>query len=102
MKLRDHPLMIRNSGIASWPPQWKPVGLDNGVVQGELGILDDVSMHDLVGNKIFIAMEHLGGRYISVLAFDDATFAKQVYSLLLKNIGRSLREIGGLDLSHLL
>jgi hypothetical protein len=101
MKLRDHPLMTRKSGIPSWPPAWQPVVRNNGAVQGELGILEDVSMSDLIPNKIFLAMEHVSERYITVLAFDDAMFAKQLYPLLLENIGRSIREIGDLDLSQL-
>jgi hypothetical protein len=102
MKLRDHPLMVRKSGIVSWPPQWQPVNLDKGSVQGEIGILDDVSMHEAIENKIFLAIEHLGERYIAVLAFDDNQFAKQIYPRLLENLGQSLKEIGDLDVSHLL
>ena len=104
MNLRDHPLMIRNSGVVSWPPEWKPVDVNqgNGIVRGEIGILEDASMHDLIANKIFLAMTHLSERYIAVLAFDDQVFANQLYLVLLKNIGREIREIGSLDLSHLL
>ena len=47
-------------------------------------------------------MMHLGERYIAVLAFDDVVFTKQLYSILEQNIGRTIREIGDLDLSHLL
>ncbi len=102
MKLRDHPLMIRKSGIASWPPQWQSVNRDRGSVQGEIGILDDVSMHEAIENKIFLAIEHLGERYIAILAFDDNQFAKQLYPVLLENLGQCLKEIGDLDLSHAL
>ena len=102
MKLRDHPLMTRKSGTVSWPPQWQCVGHDRSVVTGELGMLEDVSMHDLIENKIFMAMAHMSERYIAVLAFDDGMFAKQLYSLLEQQIGRSIREIGDLDLPHLL
>ena len=102
MKLREHPSLIRKSGFASWPPQWKPIGDNRGTVQGELGILEDVSMHDSIANKIFLAMDHRAERYIAVLAFDDETFAKHLYPLLIKRIGSSLCEIGELDLSHLL
>jgi hypothetical protein len=102
MKLRDHPLLIRKSGITSWPPQWQLVGNEKNQVQGELGRLEDVSMNDLIANKIFVAMEHLSDRYIAVLAFDDEMFAQQLYSILMKNIGRSIREIGDLDVSRLL
>jgi hypothetical protein len=73
-----------------------------GSVRGELGSLDDVSMNKLIPNKVFLAMEHLAERYITVLAFDDDPFANQLYGLLLNNIGRSIQEIGDLDLSHTL
>jgi hypothetical protein len=99
MKLRDHPLMVRN---VTWPPQWKPVGPSNGSVQGELGILQDVSMHSLITNKICVTMEHLSHRYMAVLAFDDEMFTQHLYPVLLKRVGSSLQEIGDLDLSHLL
>jgi hypothetical protein len=103
MKLRDHPLMIRKSGVPSWPPAWRTVGSNAHAGSSlELGILQDASMSDLIANKIFIAIEHLSERYIAVLAFDDEIFAKQLYTLLLKNIGRNIREIGDLDISHLL
>ena len=104
MNVRKHPLMVRNSGIISWPPEWRRVGENQGtnVVRGELGILEDASMHELISNKIFLAMTHLSDRYIAVLAFDDPMFAKQLYQVLLKSIGRPIQEIGSLDLSHLL
>ena len=102
MKLRDHPLMTREGGIVSWPPEWQSVGRSGGAIRGELGILDNVSMSDVIANKIFLAMEHLTERYIAVIAFDNELFTKQLYPLLIQNIGNSVREIGDLDLSHLL
>ena len=102
VRLRDHPLMTRKSGTVGWPPLWKCVGNDRGVVQGEVGMLEDVSMHDSIEDKIFIAMSHMSEKYIAVLVFDDGMFAKQIYSLFVQQIGRSIREIGDLDLSHLL
>jgi hypothetical protein len=101
VKLRDHPLMNRKSRTVSWPPQWQCVDHDRGIVQGELGVLEDVSMHDLINSKIFMAMDHLSERYITVLALNDEMFARQLYSLLVQHIGRSICEIGDLDLSHL-
>ena len=58
--------------------------------------------HSDLSNKLFVAMQYREDRCIAVLAFDDETFAKQLYPRLLDNIGRSMREIGDLDLSHLL
>jgi hypothetical protein len=101
MRLRDHPRMIRKSGFVNWPPQWRPIGLDKGLVQAERGILADVSRNTLIPNKIFVAMEYQAERYIAVLAFDDEVFANQLYPLLKKNIGRSILQLGELDLAHL-
>ena len=102
MKLREHPLFTRKSGYCSWPPQWQAILNENDTVVGEVGILEDVSMNDLIANKGFLAMRHSGHRYIAVLAFDDASFANQIYSILILNMERSIKEIGDLDLSHLL
>ena len=101
MLLRNHPLMTRKSGCRSWPPSWQPIGKSRGIVQGELAILELVSMHNLIPNKIFLSMQHLAERYTAVLQFDDGVFTKQLYPLLLENIEHSIKEIGDLDLSHL-
>jgi hypothetical protein len=97
MQLRNHPAMTRKSGVVNWPPQWRAVALDRGVL-GEVGTLEAVSMNDLIGNKIFIAMQHMSERYVAVLAFDDENFTKQLYSALLEHTGRTMRESGDLDL----
>ena len=98
MKLRHHSLMTRKSGFVSWPPRWQPVDPHRSEVQGEVGILDDASMNDLITNKIFVAMVHLKERHTAVLAFDDEMFTNQLYRLFEKNIGRPIQEIGDLDL----
>ena len=100
MQLRNHPSMTRKSGLVNWPPQWRAVGLDRGVL-GELGTLEHVSMDDLVDNKIFLSMEHKSERFFAVLAFDDEKFTKQLYHILLQHTGRSVREIGDMDVSHM-
>lgn len=78
-------LSMRKGGVVSWPPEWRAVIRESTVVQGEVGILDDVSMHDRIANKIFMAMEQMDERYIAVLSFDDETFTKQLYLLLIIN-----------------
>jgi hypothetical protein len=64
MKLRDHPLMIRKSGHPSWPPVWTPTdqNRDDKPV-GEVGTLENVTVSNLVDNKIFMFMQHQGLRY---------------------------------------
>jgi hypothetical protein len=96
MQLRDHPAMIRQSGVVNWPPPWRAVGWGKEV-SGELGTLEHVSMNDHIGDKIFIAMKHMSERYIAVLTFDDQKFTRQLYSLLLEHTGQKLLDKGDLD-----
>jgi hypothetical protein len=103
MKLRDHPLMIRKSGFQNWPPTWTPTRSgEYNCLAVELGTLSHALMNDLFDNKIFLMMEYKGNRYISAMQFDDSTFCYQICSLLKANTGRSLKEIGNLDLSFTL
>ena len=44
-------------------------------------------------------MEHEGRTYTGALLFDDAVVCEQVFDLLETCIGRSIKEIGGLDVS---
>jgi hypothetical protein len=44
-------------------------------------------------------MIYRGWRYTGMIAFDSAEFCRQIYPLLKSNIGRSIKDIGDLDLS---
>jgi hypothetical protein len=102
MKLRDHPLMMRASGFPNWPPKWTTTHLKDDKPIGEVGILEDVMMTDPIKNKVFMWIQWEGVRYVGFLSFDDVSFCSQIYTLLKANIGRSIKEIGDLDLSHTL
>jgi hypothetical protein len=102
MQLRDHPLMSRKSGSKTWPPFWTatPPDRDDKPI-GEVGILEDVVMSNLI-EKLFIFMQHEGFRYMGFLTFDDPPFCHEIYSVLKSNVGRSIKEIGDIDLSYTL
>jgi hypothetical protein len=95
--------MIRKSGLPTWPPAWTTTRRDvNDRPTGEIGYLERAMMHDLFDNKIFLVIEHQGFRYMGSMHFDDAGFCYQIYTFLQAHVGRSIQEIGDLDLSHLL
>jgi len=71
-------------------------------VFGEIGTLEDVVMSDLIDNKIFLFMGHRGCRYMGVMGFDDIGFCNHLFEILMLNRGLSIKQIGGLDLSHTL
>jgi hypothetical protein len=99
-KVRNHPLM-RASCFPTWPPKWTTTHREkDDKPVGEVGILEDVVTSNLINNKIFMFMQCEGLRYMGFLSFDDVSFCSQIYTLLKANIGRSIKEIGDLDLSY--
>jgi hypothetical protein len=103
MQLRDHPLLVRKSGFKTWPPLWTTTHHDqNDKPTGEIGTLEQVIVHELLDNKIFLFILIQGFRYMGFMSFDDLTFCSQIRALLKANIGLSIKEIGDLDVSHLL
>ena len=103
MHLRDHPLMTRKSGFRTWPPLWTTTRHDyDDKPSGEIGTLEEVLVHELLDNKIFLFMMFEGSRYTGFLSFDDERFCSQIYTVLKSNMGRSIKDIGDIDLSYTL
>jgi hypothetical protein len=102
MELRNHPLM-RYYGLPSWPPHWSPIEEPrNKVITGEVGVLKQVSYSSMQGYACHMYIEHEGRNYIGTLLIDDATFCRHLYFVLHQQKGRSIKEIGSLDLSYTL
>jgi hypothetical protein len=107
MELRHHPLMS-NNGVANWPPRWMPREPGKPQLHGEYGVLTEVATacnpqpHNERPSEIFLFMEHESIGYVSSLLFDDASFCGAIGKLLRAHCGKSIEEIGRVDLSHLM
>jgi hypothetical protein len=103
MKLRDHPLMTRKSGIRSWPPTWTSARLAaaEGPI-GEVGTLQQALLNNLMSTRIFLLINYQGSRYMGSMAFDNPEFCSEIYAVLNSHVGCSIKEIGDLDLSYTL
>jgi hypothetical protein len=104
MKLRDHPLMSYR-GIRNWPPVWTLATTRKGIVTiltGEVGVLRYVHSNILMSNKCFVAIDFQEETYIGSLIFKDHAFCRQISHLLRDHVGRSIKNIGDLDVSYLL
>jgi hypothetical protein len=102
MKLREHPLMRRH-GVANWPPVWSQgKKQDNKSMRGEYGVLRYVHSNSAGSNKCYLVMEYNKEHYVGALIFDDATFCRQIVTLLQAHIGEAISDIGALDLSSTL
>ena len=102
MKLRDHPLMTRKSGVKSWPPPWVSTTDIKDRPRGEIGILKRVTTHSAIDNAIFLWIDYGDSTYIGSMYFDDFVFCHMIRNLLDAMIGVSIKEIGDLDLSFTL
>ena len=99
MQLRDHSLMLGKSGFKTWPPLWTTTHHDrNDALTGEIGTLHQVLTSELLDNKIILFVQFQGSRYMGFMKFDDRAFCSQIHTLLIANIGLSIKEIGDLYL----
>ena len=99
-------------GQPNWPPTWLWTGKGpNRRVFGEVGVLKEVHVAidepDAANsvrpyNRVYLYMEYDESRYVGCLLFDDAAACRQVGDILAQQCGKSLQEIGNIDLSHLL
>lgn len=102
MLLRDHPLMAYK-GVRTWPPVWlRPRGsYENTHPTGEVGTLKDVLPFTLPHPKIcFLTTEHGGAEYTGALLLSVPVFCREIWTLLRQNCGKTIQEIGDIDLSY--
>ena len=52
--------------------------------------------------RFFLTVEHEGKQYVGLLLLSDHEFSRQLEELFQKNIGRTIKEIADIDVSHLL
>ena len=103
MNFRDHPLMAYKSCMKTWPPLWSSVGGDKkDWPKGEVGTLQQAWLHDELDTCLFLFIEYNGHHYTGSMYFDDIGFCYEIDRVLKSNLGRPLKEIGDLELSHLL
>jgi hypothetical protein len=102
MELRNHPLMTYR-GINNWPPVWTwRGGRENIKPQGEVGVLQDVFLSNVVPHsRIFLIVAHNEEEYMGCVLFTDYTFCGQIYQLLKAHCGNTIGEIGSLDVTAL-
>jgi hypothetical protein len=91
MRIRD----LKWNKLRMWPPEFN---LGNQVV-GEEGILKGVQIrHDLKISVIIVTATHLDKERKGIVILDDPIHLEILCDRLRKVIGRSLDEIGGLEI----
>jgi hypothetical protein len=68
------------------------------ILKGEVGVLIYVHAGG-ASNTCYLVIEHENQNYNGSLVFDDARSCRQIIDLLQQHLGRSIKEIGDLDVS---
>ena len=96
MKLREHPLMTCR-GAPNWPPTW--LGVDNNeLFIGDLGVVKHVIADARDHRKCFLIIEQNGRGYVGLLKFDDPRVCTRIATIIGQHTGRSIPDIGDIDL----
>ena len=101
MLFRDHPLFTYQNR-RSWPPAWLYCGgFDDTHPLGEVGLLKNVFISSVKpSTRCFLIMEHADAEYMGDLLVSDEAFCTQIYEMLLGHCGKTIQEIGDIDLSN--
>jgi hypothetical protein len=91
-------------GVRNWPPVWTLAtrNISVSTLRGEIGVLKYVHSNSLMSNKCFLVIDFNGKVYIGSLIFKDHAFCGQISNLLRDHVGRSIKNIGDLDVSYFL
>jgi hypothetical protein len=83
-------------GISNWPPTWTKSG-------GALDRAKDILRGAIEPHaRIFLVIQFAGSSYMGTLLFQDAVFCRHITAVLQTQVGKTIKEIGVLDLSYTL
>ena len=87
-------------GVPSWPPVWTRSRTHGArIVTGEVGVLTYVYSNRRVVNKCFLVIDYEQETYVGSLVCADRSFCSEISNLLRNQIGRSLKQIGDLEMT---
>jgi hypothetical protein len=101
MRLRDYPLMSYR-GVCNWPPVWVGIAEEKRRPRSETASLMKSVLENFIGREQIALAHHTRSHYLGTLLFDDRAFCLQIYQVLTNNCGKSIYQIGAIDLNYTL
>jgi hypothetical protein len=91
MRIRD----LQWKGIFIWPPEWWTT--DQG--GGEEGFLETVNIHkDIMVDCLCMEAYHLNSQRKGIIILENLSYLEILYNKLQEHIGKSLKEIGDMEI----
>jgi hypothetical protein len=84
-------------GTPNWPPAW--LVDDSELFAGDPGVVKYVIANERDQKKCFLIIEQNGRGYVGLLKFDDSRVCARIATILRKYTGRSITDIGDIDLT---
>jgi hypothetical protein len=99
-RLRNHPL-LKYRRVRNWPPVWTR-GTEGIVktVKGEVGVLKEAYYDVGTSTKCFLIIDYQSQSYMGCITCPTRYFCTQLTHFLRDHIGRSIEDIGDLDISY--
>src|SRR4030095_12698572 len=99
VQLREHPSIFRD-GQPGWPPQWTKIEGLGDKLTGEIGTLSSVTLSRLEPpTACYLPIDIWATFYMCTILSDDPEFCRKLCNFLNGHIGKSVKEIGDLDLT---
>ncbi|HKY08039.1 MAG TPA: hypothetical protein VJQ55_07355 [Candidatus Binatia bacterium] len=94
---------MQHRNVRNWPPVWtRDRGQGLKTVRGEVGKLAFIYSNPAVSTRCYLVIDYNGENYVGTLIFDDRAFCKQVTDLLRRYLGKTIQEVGAIELDHTL
>ena len=95
---KDEIMQVRDAVdvIANWPPAW--MGTRGHRLAGEVGVLESAYSNNAAETVIFAEIRVGAERFIGAIFLSDVSRRTRILTLLQANVGRSIEEIGSLEL----
>jgi len=88
---------MNHQGVSNWPPVWTCISGQGNPPDDETSSLEEVHRSTVVKNECFLIIECDETRYMGALQFDDEQCCEKICRLLSDHCGKSIRDIGELD-----
>jgi hypothetical protein len=91
---------MRYNGHCTWPPVWTAARSYESV-KGEVGILVLVHSNANISRRCHLVIDHENRTYVGTLLFDSHAFCERVVQVLKRNLQKTIKEIGDLEIADI-
>lgn len=101
MQLRDHPIFKITADVNWWPPTWVSERDPEKKLRGEVGFLINTELRSHLPTFIFLRIRRDGELFLGAMHVSDLALCRQLHALIQQHKGKTIRQIGDLEVDFL-